>query len=280
VSTDKRADADAREPGAVLDALLAGELDRGQALRALAQAQTETQDQAHTIEDLGFARIDHDRAIRRGFPEVIYGPGKTAAQVGEIFTRLAARNPNVLCTRTDAAALAETRTRLGAALGPEVLAQLELEPRSGLLSLWREREPKRPGTIVVISAGTADEPVATEASLCAAVMGNRVEHLADVGVAGLHRVLAVRPNLSRARVIICVAGFEAALPSVIAGLVDCPVIAVPTSTGYGACFEGVSALLSCLTSCAAGVTTVNIDNGFGAAYAASLMMRIGERAPC
>ena len=254
---------------AILEALLRGDIDRGQALGRL---QALRDDGGPRIENLEWARIDHDRARRRGFPEVIYGPGKTPEQVGEIFARLAARNPNVLCTRTDEAGRDQARSRLPA----EALDQLEWEPRSGLLSLWRDRSVRQQGTILVLSAGTADQRVALEAKRCAEVMGNRVEALADVGVAGLHRLLAVLPTLERARVIICVAGFEAALPSVVAGLVHCPVIAVPTSTGYGASFEGLSALLSCLTSCAAGVTTVNIDNGFGAAYAASLINRVGH----
>nr|WP_255216156.1 nickel pincer cofactor biosynthesis protein LarB [Pseudenhygromyxa sp. WMMC2535] len=247
---------------------MAGEIDREQALERLRMRLD--QGDAPRVENLQWARIDHDRARRRGFPEVIYGPGKTPEQIAEIIERLAARNPNVLCTRADAAGFEATKARLPAALH----ASLEWEPRSGLLSLWRARETRYPGTILVLSAGTADQRVAIEAQRCAEVMGNRVEALADVGVAGLHRLLGELPALERARVIICVAGFEAALPSVVAGLVHCPVIAVPTSTGYGASFEGLSALLSCLTSCAAGVTTVNIDNGFGAAYAATLINRI------
>lgn len=244
----------------IVDALLAGDIDREQALAALANVD---------IENLEFARIDHDRARRRGFPEVIYGPGKTPEQLVEIIGRLAARNPNVLCTRVDA----EGFEHIQAALPSELVEHLEWEPRSRLVTLWRERTIRHSGTILVVSAGTSDQSVAREAQRCAAVMGNRVEAVADVGVAGLHRLLAELPSLRAASVIICVAGFEAALPSVVAGLVECPVIAVPTSTGYGASFEGLSALLGCLTSCAAGVTTVNIDNGFGAAYAATLINR-------
>jgi NCAIR mutase (PurE)-related protein len=221
------------------------------------------------IENLEWARIDHDRAARRGFPEVIYGPGKTTEQIREIFVRLADRNPNVMCTRTNEAAHASVR----AALPAEARAALSFDERSGLLALQRDTAVRQRGIITVVSAGTSDQVVAEEARRCAEVMGNRVERLADVGVAGLHRLLAELPTLERASVIICVAGFEAALPSVVAGLVACPVIAVPTSTGYGASFQGLSALLSCLTSCAAGVLTVNIDNGFGAAYAATLINR-------
>lgn len=248
---------------AILDALLAGHIDREQALAQL--------ESSGRVENLEWARIDHDRATRQGFPEVIYGPGKTTSQVREIFVRLAQRNPNVLCTRTDELAHAAVRE----ALPSELRVALHFYPDSGLLALRRDTRVRWRGTVVVVSAGTSDQKVANEATRCAEVMGNNVERLSDVGVAGLHRLLAVLPTLERAGVIICVAGFEAALPSVVAGLVHCPVIAVPTSTGYGASFAGVTALLSCLSSCAAGVTTVNIDNGFGAAYAATLMNRIG-----
>jgi NCAIR mutase (PurE)-related protein len=223
------------------------------------------------VENLEWARIDHDRAKRRGFPEVIYGPGKTTAQVRELFVRLAERNPNVLCTRTDEAAHAAVRE----ALREDARAALQFHADCGLLALRRDVRVRWRGTVLIVSAGTSDQKVAHEAMRCAEVMGSKVERLSDVGVAGLHRLLAEVSTLERAAVIICVAGFEAALPSVVAGLVHCPVIAVPTSTGYGASFAGVTALLSCLSSCAAGVTTVNIDNGFGAAYAATLMNRIG-----
>jgi pyridinium-3,5-biscarboxylic acid mononucleotide synthase len=253
---------------AIVDALLDGTLDREQALARI-HAQREA---ATRVENLEWARIDHDRASRRGFPEVIYGPGKTTEQIREIFVRLAERNPNVLCTRTDEAAHAAVR----AALDADAQAALSFDRRSGLLALSRDAAVRWPGTIAVISAGTSDQAVAEEARRCAEVMGNAVVRLADVGVAGLHRLLAELPTLERANVIICVAGFEAALPSVVAGLVACPVIAVPTSVGYGASFAGVTALLSCLTSCAAGVVTVNIDNGFGAAYAATLINRMGH----
>lgn len=216
------------------------------------------------VENLGFARIDHDRASRRGFPEVIFGLGKTPQQIVEIFGRLAARNPNVLCTRASAEA---------AEVVMAVVEEVEYFADCGLLRLWRDQTRVGRGKIVVVCAGTSDLPVAREASLCAEALGNEVESLSDVGVAGLHRLLAVVDRLREASVVICVAGMEAALPSVVAGLVERPVIAVPTSVGYGATFDGLSALLSCLTSCAAGVTTVNIDNGFGAAYAAALMNR-------
>ncbi|MFV8751845.1 nickel pincer cofactor biosynthesis protein LarB [Nannocystaceae bacterium ST9] len=253
---------------AILDALVAGEIDREQALARLDEAHREA---GGRVENLEWARIDHDRARRRGFPEVIYGPGKTPEQTRELVERLAARNPNVLCTRTSEAA---------AALVVEALPEAEWDASSGLLWVWRDRTPRQPNIIAVISAGTADQKVAFEAQRCAEVMGNAVVALADVGVAGLHRLLGELDTLRAANVIICVAGFEAALPSVVAGLVDCPVIAVPTSTGYGAHFQGLAALLSCLSSCAAGVTTVNIDNGFGAAYAASLINRRSKDAAC
>ncbi len=255
---------------AILDALVAGEIDREQALARLAEAHREAASEDR-VENLEWARIDHDRARRRGFPEVIYGPGKTPEQTRELVSRLAARNPNVLCTRTSAAA---------AGLVAEQVPEAEWDPGSGLLWVWRDRTPRQAGTIAVISAGTSDQKVAFEAQRCAEVMGNRVVALADVGVAGLHRLLAELDTLRSANVIICVAGFEAALPSVVAGLVDCPVIAVPTSVGYGANFQGLAALLSCLSSCAAGVSTVNIDNGFGAAYTAALINRRSRDEPC
>jgi hypothetical protein len=242
-------------PAAVLEALLSGELTRDRALAALRGCYTE---------DLGFARIDHDRAHRRGFPEVVFGPGKTPAQVREIFLRLAARNPNVLCTRTapDAAraVLAE-------------LPEAELDAETGLLWTWRDREVRGVGEVLVLSAGTSDGVVAREALLCARIMGNQAELVADVGVAGLHRLLGELERIRAARVLIVVAGLDAALPSVVAGLVDRPVIAVPTSVGYGTAAGGIAALLSALNACASGVTTVNIDNGFGAARAATLMNR-------
>lgn len=248
------------ESAAILDALLAGDIDREEALARLAIPGVAAQ----RVENLDYARIDHDRVRRRGFPEVVYAPGKLPEQVREIVVRLAARNPNVLCTRADAAQ---------AALVLAALPEAQWDATSGLLWVWRDPSLRSSGTIVVVSAGTADQRVAFEARRSAEVMGNRVVTLADVGVAGLHRLLGELDTLRSADVLVCVAGFEAALPSVVAGLVDCPVIAVPTSTGYGASFQGVTALLSCLASCAAGVVTVNIDNGFGAAYAASLINR-------
>jgi NCAIR mutase (PurE)-related protein len=246
---------DSRDTAEIVDALLRGEVGRDEAIATL---------RGQGIEDLGFARLDHDRVGRRGFPEVIYGPGKTPEQAVEIFGRLAARNPNVLCTRTTSEVAVGVRSSY-----PEA----RFEEDCGLLWLRRDAEDRGRGPIAVVTAGTSDQAVAHEAQVCAEAMGNRVSFFADVGVAGLSRVLEVAEDLRQHEVVICVAGLEAALPSVVAGLVDRPVIGVPTSVGYGATFDGLSALLGSLTACAAGVVTVNIDNGFGAAYAATLMNR-------
>ncbi len=239
----------------IVDALLRGELLRSEAVDALHGVK---------VEDLGFARIDHDRARRRGFPEVIFGQGKTSAQIADIFHSLAVRNSNVLCTRASEEAADRVRTEHSDA---------EWDPRSKVLRLWRDRTLRGRGEVLVIAAGTSDEGVAREALICAEAMHNKASILMDVGVAGIHRLLAEVERIRRAAIVIVVAGMEGALPSVVAGLVDVPVIAVPTSIGYGASFGGVSALLTCLNSCSSGVVTVNIDNGFGAAYAASLMNR-------
>ena len=242
-------------PREVLEAHAAGRLALEDAEKAL---------RAGWMEDVGFARIDHDRAGRRGIPEVIYGRGKTPEQIAGIFARLAERNPNVLCTHASKAA---------AELVVAALPEAEFHGDCGVLRLWRDREPKGLGSVCVVAAGTSDLPVAREALLCAQIMGEDVELLVDVGVAGLHRLVAVVEQIRTARVVISVAGMEAALPSVLAGLIDRPLISVPTSVGYGAAFHGVAALLSSLTACSPGVLTVNIDNGFGAAYAAALMNR-------
>jgi NCAIR mutase (PurE)-related protein len=211
-------------------------------------------------EDLGFARVDHHRGLRTGVPEVIFGEGKTPEQVIAIAERLAATDANVLVTRL----APEAGARLVAAVPGFEYAPL---PR---VAVRRVRPPARTtGSVLVVSAGTADLPVAEEAALCAEVMGLTVERLWDVGVSGLHRLLAERERLWRAAVLIVVAGMEGALPSVVGGLVQRPVVAVPTSVGYGASFQGIAALLGMLSSCAAGVTVVNIDNGFGAAAAAA-----------
>lgn len=217
------------------------------------------------FEDLGFAKVDHHRALRHGMPEVVFGLGKTQQEVLEIARRLAEKNPNLLVTRVDAA----TGERLKSEF-PEG----EYFPRSGAFRLWRDRTIRGKGVIGVISAGTSDLPVAEEAQVTAEVMGNRVDTLFDVGVAGIHRLVSNREKFLSARVLIVCAGMEGALPSVVGGMVACPVIAVPTSVGYGASFRGLAALLGMLNSCASNVAVVNIDNGFGAAYVASLINRL------
>jgi NCAIR mutase (PurE)-related protein len=214
------------------------------------------------FEDLGFARIDHHRTLRQGFPEVVFGLGKTPAQIAAIAARIADRGQTLLVTRATAAAFEAVQ-----ALVPD--ARFHAEGR--IISRPRDDMPPGQGIVLVAAAGTADLPVAEEAAVTAEVLGNRLDRLYDVGVAGLHRLLGERDRLAAARVVIVVAGMEGALPSVIAGLVGVPVIGVPTSTGYGASFGGVTALLGMLNSCAAGVSVVNIDNGFGAAAMASLI---------
>jgi pyridinium-3,5-biscarboxylic acid mononucleotide synthase len=213
------------------------------------------------LESLGFATIDHHRALRQGFPEVVFGAGKTIPQLLEICTSIASRGDGLLVTR-----LAES----AADALQEALPAAELNPigRTAYLAP-REPPPAGRGTILIVTAGTSDLPVAEEAAVTAAALGNCVARLTDVGVAGLHRVLARREELTRAAVVVVVAGMDGALPSVVGGLVRSPVIAVPTSVGYGAAFQGLAPLLTMLNSCAAGVTVVNIDNGFGAAVAAS-----------
>lgn len=217
------------------------------------------------FEDLGFAKVDHHREIRHGMPEVILGQGKTADQVEGIAAALLARSRNVLLTR----GTEEMAARI-AALAPEA----EYFASSGVVRVWRDRTLHGKGKIVAVCAGTSDLPVLEEAQLTAEVMGNRVEAICDVGVAGIHRLLYQRERLIDARVAIVCAGMEGALPSVVGGLVSCPVIAVPTSVGYGASFHGLAALLGMLNSCSSNVTVVNIDNGFGAGYVASLINRL------
>ena len=212
------------------------------------------------FEDLGFARVDHHRGVRQGFPEVIFGPGKTPQQIAAVAARLVKAGQALLVTRTDASAFAAVAAEIpDAAFNP--VARTITRPISNT--------PPGKGTILLAAAGTADLPVAEEAAICAEVMGNDVDRLYDVGVAGLHRLLAEHERLLQARVIIVVAGMEGALPSVVGGLVPVPVIAVPTSVGYGANFGGIAALLGMLNSCASGVSVVNIDNGFGAAAVAN-----------
>ena len=217
-------------------------------------------------EDLGFACLDHHRAIRRGFPEVIYCPGKTIEQIVKIFGALAKKGNNVLATRAD-----EEVFEAISQISEFAQARYEKPARAIVL----EQKPlQRSKTVVpIVTAGTADLPVAAEAQVTAEIMGQRTELICDVGVAGLHRLLGQLEKLQNANVIIVIAGMEGALASVIGGLVSCPVIAVPTSVGYGASFEGLSALLTMLNSCAAGVAVVNIDNGFSAAVTAALMCR-------
>jgi pyridinium-3,5-biscarboxylic acid mononucleotide synthase len=211
-------------------------------------------------EDLGFARVDHHRSIRQGFPEVILGLGKTPAQIAAIASEIASRGSTLLVTRASAAAYDAVRA---------VVPQATYYADASIIALRQQDVSKGKGTVLIVAAGTSDLPVAEEAALTAELMGNDVARLYDVGVAGIHRLFAQRAALEGARVIVVVAGMEGALPSVVSGLVSVPVIAVPTSIGYGASFGGLAALLGMLNSCAAGVSVVNIDNGFGAAAIAS-----------
>jgi len=217
------------------------------------------------FEDLGFAKVDHHRALRTGMPEVIFGEGKTPAQVAGIFARLAKHGGNILATRANEKQFAAVKKKVRAA-----------EYRDLARAVVLQRDPKKygKGIVAVVSAGTSDIPVAEEAVVTAELMGNEVEHFYDVGVAGIHRLLANREALTKARVVVVCAGMEGALPSVVGGLVGVPVIAVPTSVGYGASFKGIAALLGMLNSCASNVSVVNIDNGFGAGYVASLINRL------
>jgi len=217
------------------------------------------------FEDLGFAKVDHHRALRHGIPEVVFGKGKTPEQIVAIVASLLAQSQNVLVTR----ASEDAARRLIAEH-----ADAEHFPASGAVRIWRDRTVRGKGRIAIVSAGTSDLPVAEEARVTAEIMGNEVETIWDIGVAGIHRLLHHRERLTEARVVIVCAGMEGALASVIGGLVAAPVIAVPTSVGYGASFQGLAALLGMLNSCASNVTVVNIDNGFGAGYAASLMNRL------
>ena len=235
----------------LLDKFRAGRVSRDTVVHAL---------QAAPVADLGFAQVDAHRDLRQGFPEVIFGAGKTAAQVAAIAARLLRHGQRVLATRVTLAQARALRRVSRAAVHHSLARCVTIDPKP---------LPKRRGSIAVVCAGTSDLPVAEEAAVTADIMGNRVERVVDAGVAGLHRLLGKLPVLQRASVIIVVAGMEGALPSVVAGLVDKPVIAVPTSVGYGASFGGVAALLAMLNSCGSGVTVVNIDNGFGAGFAAS-----------
>ncbi len=216
------------------------------------------------FEDLGFAKVDHHRALRVGMPEVVFGEGKKPAQLAEIFWRLSKHGGNILATRVSKEQFAAVKKKI---------RQAKYEPMARAVVLQRDKTKYGKGMIAVVSAGTSDIPVAEEAVVTAETMGNDVERLYDVGVAGIHRLLA-SSSLTRARVVIVCAGMEGALPSVVGGLIGVPVIAVPTSVGYGAAFKGLAALLGMMNSCASNVSVVNIDNGFGAGYVASLINRL------
>ena len=217
------------------------------------------------FEDLGFAKVDHHRTLRVGMPEVVFGPGKTPAQMAAIFRKLAKHGKNVLATRATEEQFSAVR---------KISRGAKFEASARAIVLRRDRKRYGKGLITVISAGTSDIPVAEEAAVTADVMGNQVERIYDVGVAGIHRLLAHREAISRSRVAVVCAGMEGALPSVVGGMIGIPVIAVPTSVGYGAAFHGLAALLGMMNSCASNVTVVNIDNGFGAGYVASLINRL------
>ena len=215
-------------------------------------------------EEIGFAKIDHHRELRCGFPEVVFGQGKAAEQVAAIVQQLSCTSDRVLVTKADAGCFEAVR---------QLVPEASYHPVARAITVRRGvEEPLRPG-IMVVSGGTSDIPIAEEAALTAEIMGNEVERCYDVGVAGVHRLLDHLPRLQQAKVVVAVAGMEGALPSVVGGLVAVPVIAVPTSVGYGASFGGLAALLTMLNSCAAGVSVVNIDNGFGAGYLAALINR-------
>jgi len=247
----------------LLDAVRARKLTSSEAIERLKHL---------PFEDLGFAKVDHHRALRQGFAEVVFGKGKTPQQIAGIVKSMLAKKDsrhNILVTRADTKVFAAVKRA-----GGKEARSAKFHALSGVITIERSSEITGKGTIVVVSAGTSDIPVAEEALLTAHMMGNRAEHLYDVGVAGIHRLLEHRRQLASARVIICVAGMEGALPSVVGGLVAVPVIAVPTSVGYGASFGGVAALLGMLNSCASNVTVVNIDNGFGGACVASCINRL------
>ncbi len=235
----------------LLERFRAGKIPRDAVLRAF---------QSAPVADLGFAQVDMHRALRKNFPEVIFGAGKTPEQVVKIAAKLLEHGQPVLVTRITGEHARALKKKFKRAVHHDSARCVTIEEKS---------LPKRDGFIAVVCAGTSDLPVAEEAAVTAEIMGNRVERAHDIGVAGLHRTLAKLDWLQRANVIVAVAGMEGALPSVLAGLVSKPVIAVPTSIGYGASFGGIAALLAMLNSCASGVTVVNIDNGFGAGYAAS-----------
>jgi pyridinium-3,5-biscarboxylic acid mononucleotide synthase len=217
------------------------------------------------FEDLGWAKLDHHRALRHGLTEVIFGKGKTPEQIATIAGLLLEKSANLLITRADESVASRLQ---------KTFPDAEYFPLSGAVRVWRDRAIRGKGKLAVVCAGTSDIPVAEEAQVTAEVMGNEVEAIYDVGVAGIHRLIASSERLSQARVVVVAAGMEGALPSVVGGMVSAPVIAVPTSVGYGASFHGLAALLGMLNSCASNVTVVNIDNGFGAGYVASLINRL------
>jgi hypothetical protein len=243
----------------LLEQFRAGGIKRERVLQAF---------QAAPVADLGFAQVDMHRALRRGFPEVVFGAGKTPRQVVGIAAKLLEHGQRVLITRVTQEHALAVRKKFKSAVYHELARCLTINVNP---------LPKRAGIISVVCAGTSDLPVAEEAAVTADIMGNRVERISDVGVAGVHRLFGRLPEIQRANVIIVVAGMEGALPSVVAGLVSKPVIAVPTSVGYGASFGGLAALLGMLNSCASGMTVVNIDNGFGAGYAASQINALTSR---
>ena len=240
----------------LLDHVRDGRVDTAKAVERLSAALRE-----QPFEDLGFAKVDHHRAIRQGFPEVILGLGKSAEQIALIAKEILERGHPLLVTRADQAASAAVQ---------RVIPEAQYHEVARCITVKRDIAPGK-GTIALCSAGTSDLPVAEEAAVTAELLGNTVERMYDVGVAGIHRVLSQREKLASARVVIVVAGMEGALPSVVAGMVGVPVIAVPTSVGYGASFGGVAALLGMLNSCANGVSVVNIDNGYGAGCIASMI---------
>jgi pyridinium-3,5-biscarboxylic acid mononucleotide synthase len=248
-------------------------MDRHQLRTLLEQVRSGTTDvesavgrlQHMPFEDLGFAKVDHHRELRHGMPEVILAKGKTPEQVTAIAERLLAHSNNVLITRAD---------RECADMVLKQLPEAEYQRLSGTIRFWRDRTIHGKGLISVVCAGTSDMPVAEEAQVTAELMGNQVDTIHDIGVAGIHRLMHNRERLVQARVVVVCAGMEGALPSAVGGLVSCPVIAVPTSVGYGASFNGLAALLGMLNSCSSNVTVVNIDNGFGAGYVAGLINRL------
>ena len=247
----------------ILESVEAGRLSPGSAVERLKHL---------PFEDLDFAKVDHHRALRQGFAEVVFAKGKTPQQVAEIVRAMLQKkgsHQNILITRAAPKVFAAVRKANG-----KIARAAKFHPLSNVITIEQVQAITGKGLILVVSAGTSDIPVAEEALLTARMMGNRADQLYDVGVAGIHRLLEHRQKLTQARVIICVAGMEGALPSVVGGLVPVPVIAVPTSVGYGASFGGITALLGMLNSCASNVTVVNIDNGFGAACVASCINRL------